>query len=49
MALGSALPLLTTVSSFADLPSEVSQGAAARCRSKTFRAGQIIFLEDDPA
>src|SRR5215831_4019053 len=46
---GSALALLGRVPYFSDLPSDVLQAAAARCRSKTVGAGEIIFLEGEPS
>ena len=42
------VPLLSTVPYFAGLHSNVLKAIAVRCQSKSFRAGQPVFMEGDP-
>ncbi len=43
-----AVSLLRTVPYFGGLGPKVLATIAARCRSKSFRAGQLVFMEGDP-
>lgn len=42
------VPLLKTVPYFAGLTPNVLNTIATRCQSKSFRAGQVVFMEGDP-
>lgn len=42
------VPLLKTVPYLADLRADVLNTIAARARSQSFRAGQVVFTEGDP-
>lgn len=42
------VPLLKTVPYFAGLNPNVLNTIAARCQSKSFQAGQFVFMEGDP-